>query len=341
MSGCTHELLTSRAPGPVALIDLTGDAASIEPVLRDLTGRTPPEVGRIVLRRFGPIDRGLVMRLSTSRCMLMPHGGPRIVSRLLSRLVELGSAAREQDPDPMEAFPEASDHFEALMLDALARATSPGAIDLLLQQPPRWRAWQPQQASVETLRSRARQLMPLLRPSTVALVGAANVGKSTLTNALAGRSASITADEPGTTRDYVGVVIDLAGLVVHWLDTPGIRETPDEVEAAAAGIAADLLERADLIVAVSEGAAPWPESGRELPRVAAPILRIRTKADLDDADTSPEPGSDILACSAVTGDGLVELVERIRDALVPPAAVDVDAPWLFDERLIAGGGSGA
>lgn len=256
---------------------------------------------------------------------------------MLSRLVELGSESRDVCVDPLEAFPEASDQYEALMLVALAQATSRRAIDLLLQQPARWRAWSPEAESVEALRARAAQLKPLLTPPTVALVGAANVGKSTLTNALAGRSASITADEPGTTRDYVGVVIDLAGLVVHWLDTPGIRETPDEVEAAAADIAGEILQRADLIIAVSDGAAVWPEVGRELAHAAAPVLRIRTKADLEDAGGIDEPGSGVLACSALTGAGLVQAVEAIRDTLVPPGAIGVDAPWLFDERLIAGG----
>ena len=65
----------------------------------------------------------------------------------------------------------------------------------------------------------------------VAIVGAPNVGKSTLLNALAGRDAAITSELAGTTRDVIEVRMDLKGLPVTVLDTAGLRETDDQIEA--------------------------------------------------------------------------------------------------------------
>jgi tRNA modification GTPase len=65
----------------------------------------------------------------------------------------------------------------------------------------------------------------------VAIIGAPNAGKSTLLNALAGREAAITSEIAGTTRDVIEVKMDLAGLAVTVLDTAGLRETSDQVEA--------------------------------------------------------------------------------------------------------------
>jgi tRNA modification GTPase len=152
-------------------------------------------------------------------------------------------------------------------------------------------------------------------------VGTPNVGKSTLSNALLGRSMSITLDAPGTTRDYTTGLIDLAGLVVRWHDTPGLRETDDEVEAMAIDLARGLLANADLIVALTDAETEWPA----LPREAD--MRVASKCDLarrDDAD---------LCVSAVTGEGLAELAAAVRDRLVPPDDLRHPGPWMFDAEL--------
>jgi tRNA modification GTPase len=155
----------------------------------------------------------------------------------------------------------------------------------------------------------------------VALAGAANVGKSTLSNTLLGRSMSIAADRPGTTRDYTWGRLELAGLVVGWHDTPGLRATDDPDERKAVALARRLLDRADLVIAMTDAEHGWPA----LPRTAD--LRLASKADAggrDDAD---------LCVSATTGAGIPELVAAVRDRLVPPADLEHPGPWLVDSRL--------
>ena len=87
----------------------------------------------------------------------------------------------------------------------------------------------------------------------VAIVGAPNVGKSTLLNALAGRDAAITSEFAGTTRDVIEVRMDLRGLPVTFLDTAGLREAKDAVEAIGVKRAIDRAEAADLRVFLSDG----------------------------------------------------------------------------------------
>jgi tRNA U34 5-carboxymethylaminomethyl modifying GTPase MnmE/TrmE len=95
-----------------------------------------------------------------------------------------------------------------------------------------------------------------LTPIRIVLLGPPNVGKSTLFNALAGEAVSIVSAVPGTTRDWVEQPADIAGMPVVWVDTAGIRPTPDALEAASAdddlarpanGKTVRILNKVDLI----------------------------------------------------------------------------------------------
>ena len=86
----------------------------------------------------------------------------------------------------------------------------------------------------------------------VAIVGAPNLGKSTLLNFLVGREAAITSNISGTTRDIIEVKLDLRGLPVTILDTAGVRETVDEIEEVGISRALERSSLCDLRIVLSE-----------------------------------------------------------------------------------------
>ncbi len=333
---CTARLLTARQLGAIALIEIRGD---VTVCLGDLVPGPLPAAGTIARRRFADIDVGLVARPAEDVAWLMPHGGGRIVGRLLGYLARIGCRLDADLADALAAYPEAVDELEALMLAAVPRLSSPLGLQLLLDQPRRWRRWDPQLHALAEVERLSARLNRLLTPPLVAVVGPVNAGKSTLTNALTGRETSITADLPWTTRDYVGAMVDLGGLVVRWIDTPGERLSEDPIEAEAQRLAADLVEQADLVIAACEASAGSTRlqaggEGELPPADGQDRLFVETKADLLPAGTAPAEAG-VHRCSALTGVGLAELAAAARERLVPQADLDWPGPWLLDPRLIA------
>lgn len=135
----------------------------------------------------------------------------------------------------------------------------------------------------------------------VAIVGAPNVGKSTLLNALAGRPAALTSEYAGTTRDVIEVRMDLRGLPVTLLDTAGLRETEDKVEQMGVSLAKERAETADLRIFLAEPG----ESFDIKPGPDDIILRPK-------ADTLEDRAG---AVSGLTGEGLDDLVARVQEIL--------------------------
>jgi tRNA modification GTPase len=99
---------------------------------------------------------------------------------------------------------------------------------------------------------------------TVAIIGAPNVGKSTLLNAIVGRQAAITSDVAGTTRDVIECRVDLQGLAVSFLDTAGLRESEDEIENLGISRAYEMAATADVrVFLVEEVGEPLPIALRD------------------------------------------------------------------------------
>lgn len=135
----------------------------------------------------------------------------------------------------------------------------------------------------------------------VAIVGAPNVGKSTLLNALAGRDAAITSEYAGTTRDVIEVRMDLRGLPVTLLDTAGLRVTRDVIEEIGIRRAKERAAQADLRIFLIE-AGQNPDFEPEPDDIV-----VHAKADLlvDKKD----------AVSGISGEGIDSLVDQVADRL--------------------------
>ena len=132
----------------------------------------------------------------------------------------------------------------------------------------------------------------------VAIAGPPNAGKSSLLNWLVGRQAAITSAIAGTTRDLIEAPTAIAGTPFVLVDTAGLRESTDPIEAAGVGLAQRALESADLVLWLGDPAAA-PEPAR--------TLVIASKADLR---SEPMPGAQ-LEVSAETGEGMEALVAAL------------------------------
>lgn len=108
----------------------------------------------------------------------------------------------------------------------------------------------------------------------VAIVGKPNVGKSSLLNALMGEEKAIVTDIAGTTRDIVEGDINLNGIVLHLLDTAGIRESNDVVENIGVNKAKETLEKADLVLVVLDGTNSLTKEDEEILKMTEKLNRI-------------------------------------------------------------------
>lgn len=108
----------------------------------------------------------------------------------------------------------------------------------------------------------------------VAIVGKPNVGKSSILNALVGEDKAIVTDIAGTTRDVVEGEINLNGIVLHLLDTAGIRESKDVVEAIGVNRAKKSIEDAELVIVVLDGSNNLDESDKEILELTKKSNRI-------------------------------------------------------------------
>lgn len=242
-------LLTGSGTAAIAVIRIQGEG--VENFLTECFDR-PMREGVCVYGRIlddkRVIDDAVIVK-NADHADLNIHGGIWIVHEVQELLRRKGFKVVPWTPEEMWAV-EGGTLIEREIAAYLPLAQSELAIRILLNQKQAWEGIGGR--SIEQLSEmlRDRTLNFLLHPPSVAIVGLPNVGKSTLANQLFGQERSITADMPGTTRDWVEELANIDGLVVKLIDTPGQRQSEDEIEMRAIAAAGAAINSAQLVIVV-------------------------------------------------------------------------------------------
>ena len=294
-------------------------------------GARPAEPGEFTLRAFlndklDLLQAEAVADLVASGSSAAARAALRSLDGAFSARVAAIQEALTRLRVKLEAWLDFPD--EELRFDA--GAESAAAIDALLED-------------VASLAREARSGAVLRDGLSVAIAGPPNAGKSSLLNRLAGYDAAIVTDIPGTTRDPLREHVTLDGLPVTIVDTAGLRESADPVEREGLRRARVEVGRADRVLWVVDVREPLDAAlanARASLGAATPFTLLRNKIDLaregpeakpavrDAATARERSGPAVLGISALTGEGIDELIAHLQ-AL---AGYDAAAPGTFSAR---------
>jgi tRNA modification GTPase len=151
----------------------------------------------------------------------------------------------------------------------------------------------------------------------VAIVGAPNTGKSTLLNQLLGEERAIVSNIAGTTRDVIEEVLNIEGIQFRLIDTAGIRETTETIEALGIERSQQKIEQAKIVLCLADSAddvnlqktTEWVQSLKTL-HPDKNILLILNKADLIKT-VNLNNQEEVLQISALNGEGILELKNKL------------------------------
>lgn len=192
---------------------------------------------------------------------------------------------------------------------------------------------------IRDLHQRGLAGMALSQGVQVTLVGRPNVGKSSLLNSLSRQARAIVTPIPGTTRDVVEAAVIHRGVPIKLLDTAGIRDSNDPIEALGVKLARETMLTADLRVLVLDGSSPPHREDLEL----LGSLDMPAAAALNKADLGTDPSWDQVlrdarvpnvTLSALSGQGLEELKDLMVRSICSNPAVD-GAVTMFRHQLDA------
>ena len=161
---------------------------------------------------------------------------------------------------------------------------------------------------------------------SAAIVGKPNVGKSSLLNALAGYERVIVTEIAGTTRDTVEETVMLGNTRLRLIDTAGIRDTDDRIEAIGVERSRQAVENADLVIFVCDGSQPLTDEDQSVIELCADrqnAIALINKADLGQTvHPSDLPFMTIIEICAKTGEGLDLLADVVDEMFAGSAPCD-------------------
>lgn len=371
-------MLTPPGAGAIAVVRIIGpDADSIlGKFFRPTRGASrqhletknaSPDSGSLLLAddhlRYGRfvdddevIDDVIVARVpaaSVPAFDISAHGGVRVVERILGALEENGAPLADPAESPNPVWP-VENRIEAEAVQAMSLAKTPRAIRFL--------AWQRRhlvphlldiarrclqnseraREALNVLLATRRRTRFLIQGATVAVAGPPNSGKSTLFNALLGRSAALVSATAGTTRDWVTASVEMDGVPVTLIDTAGRHDTNRALERRAIEDGRAKATQADLSVVLLDGSQPLSPAALDIPEARGPRdrrLLVANKSDLPDAWKSipctpdHEELEPPIRVSALSGAGLEKLVEEILRCLGFAGKADT-LPALLSERQV-------
>ena len=167
-------------------------------------------------------------------------------------------------------------------------------------------------AVVDSLLATADQGRVLREGVRTVIFGEPNVGKSSLLNRLLGFERAIVSDIAGTTRDTIEEVVNLHGIPLRLVDTAGVREAADRIEAEGIQRTVRQIEAADLLLEIADASQPRPVDA-VLPATSAKRLQVLNKTDLGEHPSWR--GVDAVRLSCSSGEGFDALSNAIRDSL--------------------------
>ena len=171
--------------------------------------------------------------------------------------------------------------------------------------------------ALEAILSTYHQGQILRQGVRAAIVGKPNVGKSSLLNALAGYERVIVTEVAGTTRDTVEESVKVGGVVLRLIDTAGIRETEDRIEAMGVERSRRAIEGADLVILMIDGSQPLTAEDEEVIDLCCELENVIVLLNKSDKESVVEPCDlpfmVIIRCCAKTGEGLEQFAGMVDE----------------------------
>jgi tRNA modification GTPase len=358
----SFQLLTASGPAAIAVIRAIGTPGVAGFLDRHVRTRRAPNdwrPGQIVRAELldldgQPIDDVLISVHSPAPAWdlrLHLHGSPFLVRRCAELLSACG--LRRRDATAAELW-QTADPLLADAYDLLPKVLTARGVDWLMAQVDLMRAAFRELAALTDARQfeqRCRELLArpnviewFTRPVRIAIVGPPNAGKSTLANTLADQAVSLVSPTPGTTRDWVEIPGEIRGYPVTWLDTAGLRDSTDPLEAAGAAMTRRLIDESDGVIIVLDATADGAAARAEFAHSHETLIPLAVALNKDDlkhprlADMDGLPSEWVrraVLISALQRSGIESLTESALAGLGRSvSALNVASPFSRRQRTI-------